>query len=327
VRSGRVALEPSNEPVRLLDAEDLGVGPSEAIAEHGSNRPDDPPLEEDDPRLVEVLELLDIYGGIIFSGPPGTSKSWTAAKVGFALAEHDEQRIVFLQFHPSYQYEDFMIGLVPNANGIGFEIAERPFLKMCRKATDDPAHTYVIVIDELSRCDPGRVFGEALTYLEKSKRGLSFQLPMGDQGGQASVPPNLVLLATMNPLDRGVDDVDAAFERRFAKIAMEPDERILDALLETNGADDALRERILNFFRYANGAARQTPLAAVGHTFFTDVGSEHDLERLWRHQLQFLFRKAYRLNPRGLTDVEKRWDELFSSVSEDPAALGEASAG
>jgi 5-methylcytosine-specific restriction protein B len=37
-----------------------------------------------------------------------------------------------------------------------------------------------------------------------------------------SVPENLMILATMNPFDRGVDEVDAAFERRFAKVRMEP---------------------------------------------------------------------------------------------------------
>jgi hypothetical protein len=43
------------------------------------------------------------------------------------------------------------------------------FLQMCIDAAEDPDHTYVVVIDELSRADPGRVFGEALTYIERSR--------------------------------------------------------------------------------------------------------------------------------------------------------------
>lgn len=181
-----MAVERTSKPVRRLDAEMLGIGASHAISEHGSNRADDQPLALDDPRLMEVEELLEVYGGVIFTGPPGTSKSWYAAKIGSALAGHERKNVVFLQFHPSYQYEDFMIGLVPKSDGEGFEIEERPFLKMCTAARKDPDGTYVIVIDELSRSDPGRVFGEALTYVDRSKRNLPFQLTMGEQGGEAS---------------------------------------------------------------------------------------------------------------------------------------------
>src|SRR5665811_38514 len=153
----------SQNPVRELDADTLGIGSSQAIQEHGSNRPDDPPLDATDPLLSDVRELLEIYGGVIFTGPPGTSKSWYASKIGWTLADQDEERITFLQFHPSYQYEDFMQGIVPREDGSGFELVDRPFLRMCRVAERNPGQSYVIVIDELSRADPGRVFGEALT--------------------------------------------------------------------------------------------------------------------------------------------------------------------
>ena len=71
----------------------------------------------------------------------------------------------------------------------------------------------------------------------------------------------------MNPLDRGVDEVDAAFERRFAKIAMEPDRELLEKRLEQNGCEEHLRRGVLNFFGRANSYAAQTPQGAVGHTF------------------------------------------------------------
>lgn len=318
-----MAIERTSQPVRQLTADALGLAKAvRAMRDHGSNQADDPPLSDDDPRLNEVRELLKSYGGVIFTGPPGTSKSWYAAKIGTALAGHDEKRIVFLQFHPSYQYEDFMVGIVPNAEGTGFELVERPFLRMCRAAEGDPDHSYVIVIDELSRADPGRVFGEALTYLERSKRGLPFHLAMGEHVGEVRVPDNLVILATMNPLDRGVDEVDAAFERRFAKIAMEPDVGILASLLDRNGVTDPLRRRILAFFSKVNARARANPLAAVGHTFFSDVYDATSLKRLWEHQLRFLFEKAYRLNPDGLEEVRRDWERIFA----DSGGLSEAEA-
>ncbi|MFN8164132.1 MAG: AAA family ATPase [Solirubrobacterales bacterium] len=266
-------------------------------------------MDAADPLLSDVRELLEIYGGVIFTGPPGTSKSWYASKIGWSVADQDEERITFLQFHPSYQYEDFMQGIVPREDGSGFELVDRPFLRMCRVAERNPGQSYVMVIDELSRADPGRVFGEALTYVERSKRGLPFHLAMGEQ--VVRVPDNLVILATMNPLDRGVDEVDAAFERRFAKIAMDPDAKQLEQFLVNNEVSEPLQKRILAFFGKTNARARLNPLGAVGHTFFMEVHDEASLEQLWEHQLRFLFAKAYRLNPEGLAEVKADWDRIF----------------
>lgn len=310
-----MAVTRSPKPIRELDADALGIGAANAIREHGSNRPDDPPLSADHPLLQKVQELLESYGGVIFTGPPGTSKSYYAGKIGEALADHDEKRIVFLQFHPSYQYEDFVQGIVPRSDGSGFELVDKPFLRMCRAAESDPRHQYVIVIDELSRADPGRVFGEALTYVERSKRGLPVQLAMDEE--KVRVPGNLVILATMNPLDRGVDDVDAAFERRFAKIAMEPDIKFVEEYLDKNGVTDPMRKRILAFFGKANARARQNPLALIGHTFFMEIVDEASLRQLWEHQLRFLFEKAYRLYPDGFNEVKADWERIYRDIAPD----------
>jgi 5-methylcytosine-specific restriction protein B len=265
--------------------------------------------------LEEVRDLLEVFGGVIFSGPPGTSKSYFANKIGAALAG-DLGRIRFVQFHPSYQYEDFVQGFVPKLKGDGFELKPKIFLEMCREASEDPDRAYVLVIDELSRADPSRVFGEALTYIENSKRGLSFTLASGEV---ASIPVNLVILATMNPLDRGVDEVDAAFERRFAKIAMDPDSTLLAGFLDRNGVQDPLRKRLLAFFGKINAQAKRNPLMAVGHTFFIDVEDEQSLQRVWEYQLQFLFEKAYRLDVDGFAEIERDWKRIFA-VSEEGEA-------
>lgn len=316
-----MAAQRTPDPVRQLSAETLGIGPSVAIKQHGSNRPDDPPLSRTDPRLAEVRELLKVFGGVIFSGPPGTSKSWIANKIGSVLAG-DPARVNFVQFHPSYQYEDFIQGFVPNELGDGFTMKAKTLLQMSIDAANDLDHTYVLVIDELSRADPGRVFGEALTYVEHSKRGLPFKLASGES---AIIPPNLVVLATMNPLDRGVDEVDAAFERRFAKIAMEADSEVLAKFLDSGSVEDPLRRRLLAFFSKVNAQAKRNPLSAVGHTFFIDVEDEQSLQRVWDYQLRFLFEKAYRLDPDGLTEVEADWKRIFGSAEdeEESSALSE----
>lgn len=297
--------------IRSLTADDLGIGVEIALRNHASNRPDDPPLATDDPRLAEVEDLLQIYGGVIFSGPPGTSKSWYASKIGMSLVEGDKNRIRFVQFHPSYQYEDFVQGFVPRDSGEGFRLKPRYFLQMCQDAQRDSEHLYVLVIDELSRGDPGRVFGEALMYVEKSKRGMPFTLASGET---CIVPANLVILATMNPLDRGVDEVDAAFERRFARIALDPDKTILLRLLDANEVTDPLRGEVLRLFDMMNGRARSNPQTAVGHTFFLEVRDSASLDSLWQHQLRFLVEKAYRLDPNTHESIVGLWERAIQTV-------------
>jgi len=273
------------------------------------------PLGAEDPLLQTTAKLLATYGGVIFTGPPGTGKSWYARRIASTLVEADEDRVVYLQFHPSYQYEDFVQGMAPRRDGDGFELVEKPFLRMCRAAEDDAERTYAIVIDELSRAEPGRVFGEALTYVERSKRGLRFQLAMDDATVQ--VPDNLVILATMNPLDRGVDEVDAAFERRFAKISMDPDVSVLEGFLAGNGVDEDLRARIVRFFRSVNERARRNPLAAIGHTSFMNVTDAESLELLWEHELRFHFEKAYRPNLEAFEEIERDWRDVYGGEAPD----------
>jgi 5-methylcytosine-specific restriction enzyme B len=241
------------------------------------------------------------------------SAPWYAAKIADLLTEADESRRRFVQFHPSYQYEDFMQGFVPRPDGDGFLFKDKYFVEMCRTAQENPDKRFVLVVDELSRGDPGRVFGEALTYVERSKRGLQFDLASGQA---LTVPSNLVVLATMNPLDRGVDEVDAAFERRFAKIAMEPDREILEKRLEQNGVEEYLGRGVLNFFGRANSYAAQTPQGAVGHTYFWNVTDQATLRSVWEHQLRFLIEKAYRLDPETREGLEAAFQQLLEPPPE-----------
>jgi 5-methylcytosine-specific restriction protein B len=299
--------EPAEEDLPELNEEQPPQTPED------ERPPEEELLDRGDPLLNEVEGLLRRYGGVIFTGPPGTSKSYWARRIGATLADGDEKRVAFLQFHPSYQYEDFMQGISPGTDGKGFELVDKPFLQMCRAAAIHSDRLYVIVIDELSRADPGRVFGEALTYVERSKRGMPFQTALSE--APEYVPENLVILGTMNPLDRGVDEIDAAFERRFAKIAMDPDRDLAEQFLEEGGLDETRRRRVLGFFDDANRRAQQNPLAALGHTSFIDIEDDADLESLWKHELRFHFEKAYRLNPTELKEIEASWQRIFRDGS------------
>jgi 5-methylcytosine-specific restriction enzyme B len=274
-------------------------------------------IEPDDPMLALVRQLIDDgYGGILFRGPPGTSKTWYAHQIGISLAGSDPDRIRFVQFHPSYQYEDLMEGFIPTENGT-FRRRRKHFLQLCRLAERNSDLLHIFVIDELSRTDPARVFGEALTYLEGTKRGIPFQLA---SGRNAVIPPNLIVIATMNVIDRGVDEVDAALERRFAMIEMQPDKLALAAILSENEVEDELSQRVVGFFEFLQRT--QTTTNRIGQAYFRTVRDEPSLRRVWEHQLRIILEKAFVLHPEEFEKVERQWLRVLpaeTTRAESPA--------
>ena len=310
VQGFRLALERTPDKVRTLTATDLDLQPPEDYEgpddEPAPDRLPEPEIGDDNEWYVRVLALLEQdYAGVILTGPPGTGKSYYAEQIGIKLAERDRSRLRRIQFHPSYQYEDFVEGYVPRKDGIGFRLARKHLLHMCYAADRrENGEKCVLIIDELSRADPARVFGEALTFIEKSRRGHPFHLA---SGRIASIPDNLVILATMNSLDRGVDEVDMALERRFAKIAMYPNSRELRRFLEANQLEASLRERILAFFV----ELQKNPQTRIGHTFFRGVRDVETLRMLWENQLQFTLKKAVQLNMEAFYGIERRWKAIL----------------
>jgi 5-methylcytosine-specific restriction enzyme B len=277
-------------------------------------------LDADDPIMQRVSELLeDGFGGIVFRGPPGTSKTWYAARVAATITGGDETRIRTVQFHPSYQYEDFVEGFIPRKSG-GFALVRKHLMLACEQAAEQEPNPVVLVIDEISRVDPARVLGEALTYIEASKRGIPFRLA---SGRPASIPHNIIVLATMNVFDRGVEQVEAALERRLAFIELQPDVDLLKTILTRNGlADDqGLRGGIVQFFQWAQ--SQRNPYCKIGHAYFNSVVDEASLKRLWDHQLRFVFERAYPTSQEeGMRDAERAWAKIFNTGIDDTLPAG-----
>lgn len=283
-----------------LSLEDLDV--SAPTAEAQGDMDTIHSLASDDGILTAVRSALsDGYAGVIFRGPPGTSKSWYARHIATLLASESGGEATFVQFHPSYQYEDFIEGWTPSENG-SFELQPKVFLKLCEDAQKHPSSNFVLVIDEISRCDSARIFGEALTYLEKSKRGLSFRL---SSGRAAVIPNNLIIIGTMNPWDRGVDEMDVALLRRFAQIDMNPDPSILRSILEENGLDEVHIAGAVDFLSWLQ--KHRNPMLHIGHAYFASARDFASLQRLWEFQLHAHFRQACRLEPDDLKAVEAVW--------------------
>ncbi len=271
-------------------------------------------LPDDDPIYHEIERLLseDQVSGILFVGPPGTGKSWYARQIGIKLCKGRREALREVQFHPAYQYEDFVEGYVPAVGG-GFVLADKHVLEMSAiaRASDDPV---VLVIDELTRTDPSRVMGEVLTYMERSLRGVEFRLP---SGRPTSLPDNLVFLATANLEDRSVDELDSAMERRWSKIYLKPDIGKVASFLMANNMAERDVKAITAFF---TGIQDFIPF---GHAYFRAITSASAMQRLWSRQVSYQVQRRYRYKPARITLANELWERCRDIISMPQGALDE----
>ena len=81
----------------------------------------------------EIINLLKANHNLILTGAPGTGKTYMACEVAKKMGAE----IKFVQFHPSYDYTDFVEGLRPTDSidgQIGFERKDGIFKDFCREA-------------------------------------------------------------------------------------------------------------------------------------------------------------------------------------------------
>ena len=158
--------------------------------------------------------------------------------------------VAFVQFHPSYDYTDFIEGLrptEPNDEGsVGFEKVDGIFKKFCIKALDNPSKKYVFIIDEINRGEVAKIFGELFysidpgyrvtpemlakhiagdnlitairtqySNMDKNPNPFDLALNENESYGHFFIPSNVYILGTMNDIDRSVESMDFAFRRRF----------------------------------------------------------------------------------------------------------------
>lgn len=142
------------------------------------------------PSTEDIIDEMFKYSEkkqLILTGAPGTGKTYSAIKYA-----DDNGTYEFVQFHPSYDYTDFVEGLRPIASsgsGIQFVKMDGAFKAFCRKIVEaNKANNkkkkgkiesdisndedkveydkYYFIIDEINRADLSKVFGELMYGLE-----------------------------------------------------------------------------------------------------------------------------------------------------------------
>ncbi len=207
--------------------------------------------------------VLDIFENkwnrqVILYGPPGTSKTYSARKIAkeflnpkldsnnkpnpnydptYKLDEDKHYKII--QFHPSYNYDDFVRGIKMSIDEHGtpqYDVVNKVFGEFAKTADDEwnsaggdekKAPKFVLVIDEINRAPLASVLGELIYGLEY--RGQAIDTPYSCNGdSKIVIPENLYIIGTMNTADRSIGSMDYAVRRRFAFVPLYPDWNVVE---------------------------------------------------------------------------------------------------
>ena len=99
-----------------------------------SNKNDNNKYMEVNKKYEKYVKLLEANKNLILTGAPGTGKTYMAREIAKAMGAKSE----FVQFHPSYDYTDFVEGLRPvkskDSESIGFERKDGVLKKFCNEA-------------------------------------------------------------------------------------------------------------------------------------------------------------------------------------------------
>ena len=156
---------------------------------------------------------------VILQGAPGVGKTFAAKRLAYSImGVKDPNRVMMVQFHQSYSYEDFIMGFRPSEKG--FELKYGAFYNFCKEAEIDSENEYFFIIDEINRGNLSKIFGELFMLIESDKRGVELQLLYSDE--KFSVPSNVYIIGMMNTADRSLAMLDYALRRRFAFYEMKP---------------------------------------------------------------------------------------------------------
>jgi 5-methylcytosine-specific restriction endonuclease McrBC GTP-binding regulatory subunit McrB len=258
-----------------------------------------PATEQKINEVVDACERSGKSSIIALAGVPGTGKSFIASIAAQRFT--DEPTLVReIQFHQSFSYEEFIEGMRIDNSG---EVAVKPgvFLEWNDRASDDPDHRYILLIEELTRANLSAVLGELMTYIEHRERPFLTVYSRRP----VRVVENLTIIATYNPTDRSAIEIDGALLRRLRVIDFPPSTDQLAEMLGKNGVEPKVIDQLKMIFTDCEGKfpKHYEHLMPFGHGIFADIKQQGpDLNRLWVERIRHMLRRPL-MEPHMFADV------------------------
>lgn len=298
--------------------------------------------------MEKYSTLLHNNYNLILSGAPGTGKTYLAKQIAAQMIvsedysgelENDstfKSHVGFTQFHPSYDYTDFVEGLRPTKEANGFVRTDGIFKAFCKEAIEkNDGKPYIFIIDEINRGEISKIFGELFFSVDPGYRGKAGKVKTQYQnmieGGDVFkdgfyVPENVYIIGTMNDIDRSVESMDFAFRRRFAFIEIKAMKNT--AMLDT--LDENIKNVALNRMKHLNyiiwhkekGNEPQDRQSIEGLSSAYHIGASYflklknyngDFNSLWSFHIEGVLREYLR----GMEDLEENIERLKKAFDDD----------
>ena len=312
-------------------------------------------LEEEYSKMMQEINMekykdkLVKSNNIIFRGAPGTGKTHLAQDLAAYIVSEGQQqyeqlddnckgRIGFVQFHPSYDYTDFVEGLRPiqkeGSEEIGFELKSGVFKRFCETAkqnqnpNDITKPSYVFIIDEINRGEISKILGELFFSVDPGYRGIKggvltqYSNLHNDPNSQFCknpddkffIPENVYIIGTMNDIDRSVDTFDFAMRRRFRFIEIKPEDT-QDAILNGLNNVSKIKEKMRLINKEISENNDLGPNYQLGAAYFSKLKDlDYNYNDLWNDFLEPLLSDYLQ----GTDDAENEMSKLRDCIIGNP---------
>ena len=150
----------------------------------------------------EITNYVNL--NVVYHGAPGTGKTYSILSAVKLLTRGDSQKYIYIQFHPSFTYQDFVEGIKPVGiinNQLNLKVVNGVFKQFCIYVKDKNEQFYrdnqqigeetkdidkrkpntlekwphyYFIIDEINRGNLSSILGETLSIIEKDYRDYDF---------------------------------------------------------------------------------------------------------------------------------------------------------
>lgn len=297
--------------------------------------------------VQKLIETLNQSYNIILRGAPGTGKTFLAQQIVASmisegrttnienLTAEENKQLGFVQFHPSYDYTDFVEGLRPTISEkeVGFELEPGIFKAFCERANRkksekdeesvDDTKPYIFIIDEINRGEISKIFGELFFSIDPGYRGpkggilTQYSNLHDDKEEKFFIPKNVYIIGTMNDIDRSVDTFDFAMRRRFTFLEITA-EQSANNMLKSDDTK-ALMAR-LNRALVDKSKGGLTRDYEIGASYFLTIDGEgtarETIEPLWNNKLLPLLIDYFRGEHESEKKIRLMEDAYFENEGE-----------